>query len=77
VFRIAREFQDIPQGDAHVLEYFPGRMIGSFWAFPAKVRRQVFDGRIEIDVGASALQKIDHVVPQRFVVWHDRHSFRL
>ena len=35
VFGVAAEFEDVPLGDAHVLQNFPGRMRGALRAFAA------------------------------------------
>ena len=55
---IARELENIPLGDAQVLENFPRRVLGAFRPFAAEFDREVLKDRIEIRVSIAAFEEI-------------------
>ena len=65
-FGIAGEFEDVPLGDAHVFEDFPGGVRGAFGADALEFRGPVFDGVVEGDVGPAAMEEFDEVSGEGF-----------
>jgi len=64
---VARELQDVPLGEAHVLQHFPRGVRGAFRLFPLQVCRPIFYRAFEIDVGVAASEKFDEMLRQGFL----------
>jgi len=70
MFRIAAEFEDVPLGDAKVLEDHPGRMREVIWLLAAQVGWKIFDRVIKSGVSVSAGEESDEIFAERLVrVW--------
>ena len=67
---VAGELEDVPLGDAQVLENLPRGMLGAPRLFAAQIGGEVFDGLIEVRVSVAAVEKIEHVLAQRGVAIH-------
>jgi hypothetical protein len=63
VLRVAREFENIPLGDAQVLENFPRRVLCAFRPFAAEFDGEVLEDRIEIRVSIAAFEETYDVLP--------------
>lgn len=70
VFRVAREFEDVPLRKAHVFEHFPGGVRGAFRADALEFRGPVFDGIVKSDVRLAALEKFNEMIGKRFLFLH-------
>src|ERR1051325_4437256 len=54
---IAREFQNVPHGDAHVLEHLPGGVRKSFDSLAAFIDWKIFYEITERDVSIAVIQQ--------------------
>src|SRR5262249_13045770 len=70
VTRIAAELENIPLADAHVFQKTPRRVRDLGWLLAAKLRRQVGNGLFEVQVSASAAEKIKDVLAQGLILAH-------
>src|ERR1700693_1687838 len=70
MFRIAAKFQNIPLGDADVLQQFPGRVIRSLGLLASEPRGKTRQSSLQIDVSVPACEQFQDVTAQSVVVFH-------
>ena len=68
VRRIAAEFEDVPLSDAHVIDDFPGRVCRAPGSLASQGSGQTFGRRVEARVGSAAVEQIEEMLAESFVV---------
>src|SRR6266567_9087097 len=62
VFCIATKFQNVPLGNAHVLQELPGGVRRARWLNGAKFRGKIADRGVEIDMRAFHVEQVDEML---------------
>jgi hypothetical protein len=68
MFRIPRELEDVPLGEADMLEQFPSGVRGAGRFCASKVQGQAGNCLLEIEVRVFARKQIREMLTERFVV---------
>lgn len=66
VFRIAREFEDVPERNAHVFEQLPRSVRRALWFRSLKLGRKIVERFLPGQVGVAAVEKLAELFADNF-----------